>query len=439
MEKISIIIPIYNTGPYLEECLESVRKQELKDFEAVCVYDESEDESEDILLKYCKLDSRFKLIRNAQRGGLSKARNTGIDASQGKYIIFLDSDDVIKEGMFENVYQSMLENQYDLLGFDAGLIYDPSLENEEQIQNKKRLLKRSSDGYQEVKDGIDLIYQMQLRGEYCSPVWLYALDRNFVINNDLRFEEGILNEDVLYSVQCYLKAHRAGYVHKEFYGYRFRRDSLSENLENEYALYSLSKVWFRHLAMLDEYKNSEKALKVLERILDEDALLLRRWNNRLGISGKHEKSRQNDFVDHLMKGAGLGEYEKYEIDYRLYEKGFLSELNDAGFIALYGSGYWGGKCRLYLKKNNLESKLFCFLDSADNGGKIKKDEIFVYGINQISSLWDSRELTNALVIIATDEKYHDEIEERCKKQGVEKIIRLDKRLQAIVEYRLRYK
>ena len=439
MPEISVIIPVCNVEEYLVECLDSIKKQEFGDFEAICVNDASEDRSEEILKKYCNDDSRFKLITLSQRGGLSKARNAGIDSCQGRYICFLDSDDVLRDGMLETIHRNMKENRYDLFCFDAGLIYDPSMENDPSVLEKKRLFKRMAANYSEAKDGTDLIYQMLLRGEYSSPVWLYALSHDFINRNDIRFEEGIINEDTLYSVECYLRAKRVGYVHKELYGYRIRRGSLSDNKNNSYWLYSSVKVWFRHLALLEEYSLSEKASFVLKSILEEDAQLIRRLNFLLGAGNEHSSNRRQDFADYLMKGAGLGEYEKYEIDYCLYEKGFLSELNDAGLILLYGSGYWGDKCRLYLRKNNLESKLFCFLDSADHSGKIKKGEVFVYGINQISSLWNSNKLTNALVIIATDEKYHDEIEETCKMHSIEKIIRLDKRLQAIVEYRLRHR
>ena len=94
--KISVIIPVYNVDKYLDECLDSVENQTLKDLEIICVDDGSTDNSAEILKNHRDKDNRIKIITK-QNGGVSDARNVGIDASTGEYIAFLDSDDVIEE------------------------------------------------------------------------------------------------------------------------------------------------------------------------------------------------------------------------------------------------------------------------------------------------------------------------------------------------------
>ena len=92
---ISIIVPVYNVESYLEECLESIRQQTFTDFEVILVNDGSTDYSKDICEEYCRKDSRFHLI-NQKNQGQSIARNRGVAESTGEFIIFIDSDDIVK-------------------------------------------------------------------------------------------------------------------------------------------------------------------------------------------------------------------------------------------------------------------------------------------------------------------------------------------------------
>ena len=103
MSKISIIVPVYNTEKYLSKCLNSLIKQTYKDIEIIVVNDGSKDKSLEIAKKFAKQDNRIKVF-NKENGGLSSARNFGIEKASGEYIGFVDSDDYIKENMFEILY-----------------------------------------------------------------------------------------------------------------------------------------------------------------------------------------------------------------------------------------------------------------------------------------------------------------------------------------------
>ncbi|BDE81575.1 glycosyltransferase family 2 protein [Porphyromonas somerae] len=100
MPKISVIIPVYNVEKYLRRCLDSVLAQTFTDWEAVCVNDGSPDNSQSILEEYASRDSRFKIVVK-ENGGLSDARNVGMQNAQGEYINYLDSDDLIHPQTFE--------------------------------------------------------------------------------------------------------------------------------------------------------------------------------------------------------------------------------------------------------------------------------------------------------------------------------------------------
>lgn len=93
---ISVIVPVYNVEEYLEECLESIKNQTYTNIEVILVNDGSTDGSREICERFCQKDSRFKLI-NQENQGQSIARNRGVKESAGEFIMFVDSDDVIKK------------------------------------------------------------------------------------------------------------------------------------------------------------------------------------------------------------------------------------------------------------------------------------------------------------------------------------------------------
>lgn len=114
MTKVSVVVPVYNAEKYLEECLDSIMVQTLKDIEVICVNDGSTDRSGQILNEYAKKDSRIKVIHK-ENGGVVSARNTGVDIAEGKYIGFVDSDDWVEPEMYEKLYEIAEREDVDLV------------------------------------------------------------------------------------------------------------------------------------------------------------------------------------------------------------------------------------------------------------------------------------------------------------------------------------
>ena len=112
--KLSIIVTIYNREKYLEKCINSILNQTFNSFELILVNDGSTDRSADICDKYANLDSRVRVIHK-KNGGVSSARNVGIDNSNGEYIGFVDSDDYIKDDMYEIMYTKAKEFLADIV------------------------------------------------------------------------------------------------------------------------------------------------------------------------------------------------------------------------------------------------------------------------------------------------------------------------------------
>lgn len=125
MAEISVIIPFYNVEKYIEKCINSVKNQTFTDFECLLIDDESPDNSLKIAQKNIENDSRFRIIRQKNKG-LGGARNTGIENAKGNWLIFLDSDDFWQPNMLEKMLKTAKEQQADIVGCQFQMVYENS-------------------------------------------------------------------------------------------------------------------------------------------------------------------------------------------------------------------------------------------------------------------------------------------------------------------------
>lgn len=124
MPKISVIVPVYNVEKYLRQCIDSILAQTFADFELILVDDGSTDKCGAICDEYAKKDYRIKVIHQ-KNGGLSAARNAGLDIAAGNYVAFIDSDDLVRDRYLEVLYNALIESESDIstcrsLVFDDG-------------------------------------------------------------------------------------------------------------------------------------------------------------------------------------------------------------------------------------------------------------------------------------------------------------------------------
>ena len=114
MPKVSIIVPTYNVEMYLDQCMESLQRQTLKDIEIICVNDGSKDHSLEIMQRYAADDPRIVII-DKENGGYGKAMNVGLDRATGEYIGILEPDDYVPLNMYEDLYQAAKERDLDFV------------------------------------------------------------------------------------------------------------------------------------------------------------------------------------------------------------------------------------------------------------------------------------------------------------------------------------
>lgn len=227
MKKVSIIIPVYNVVEYIERCWNSVNMQTYSDIELIFVDDCGTDDSIAKLEMLISKGSRFpvQIIRHKQNRGLSAARNTGIEASSGDYVYFLDSDDDLAPSCIEELVAPLGDYAYDFVIGDYNLIGDGGY--------SPLLLPEGG------TIGNDKIIKAYAEGKWYVMAWNKLLKKSFILGNGLFFKEGIIHEDVLWTFKLACLSESMYVVPKPVYNYYVRKASImtSMSIEKDLSVY----------------------------------------------------------------------------------------------------------------------------------------------------------------------------------------------------------
>lgn len=218
--KVSVIIPVYNTEQYIRQTLISACNQTLRDIEIICINDGSTDNSEDIIRECAKDDPRIKIIKELN-SGQSVARNTGIVNARGKYLYFLDSDDLIEPNTLELCYELCEKGKYDFVTFDSD-IYNP---DNIPIGNSLKYNRNSSLLEKICYTGLESISLQLAKMDYTPSVPLLFIRLDYITNYKLSFRAGIIHEDQLFTALLYIKSKRMAYICKNLFHRRIRPNS----------------------------------------------------------------------------------------------------------------------------------------------------------------------------------------------------------------------
>lgn len=209
--KFSVIVPVYNVKEYLHRCVDSLISQTYGNIEIILVDDGSTDGSSIICDEFEEIDRRIKVIHK-ENGGLSDARNKGIEIAIGQYIVFVDSDDYIDSDALEK-FLPYIEKSYDIIIGDAyvdgGKCNLTHIDTTDTMSGEEYLLRALSAGVAPM------------------AAWLNVYNRKFLLNNDLRFKFGILHEDEQFTPRCFLKAQTVVCSGIRFYHYIIRSSSIT--------------------------------------------------------------------------------------------------------------------------------------------------------------------------------------------------------------------
>lgn len=224
MPEISVIIPIYNSSSTLRSCLDSVLSQTFSDWEALCVYDESVDESKKILEEYCAKDGRFVFVQGRNRL-LAGARNDGLRKACGNYVCFLDADDILRENAFGKIREEFERRRCDIVVFGT----DIAPENPPPSEWYRWVLYTRSRFYPRFS-------RKALFAEPCARpfVWRDAFTWNFLGRCGVLFDEGCsVGEDQVFQLCAFPHAENGiSFISDRLYEYTWKREG---SLMSEYG------------------------------------------------------------------------------------------------------------------------------------------------------------------------------------------------------------
>ena len=220
MVKVSVIIPIYNVAPYLDETFQSIIGQSLPDIEIIAVNDGSTDDSEEIIRKWQQQDSRILLFSQENRGQ-SAARNLALKHATGQYIYMMDSDDKLTDpDALQICYDYAEKNHSDFFFFDGESFSEQGVSRISRNTKRTHLVDEDKP-----YDGEYLLNLMLDTKRHNCVVWLLFIQKEFLDRIGLKFYEGIIHEDELFTTILTLNSDNIYCLKRNFVGHRIRKAS----------------------------------------------------------------------------------------------------------------------------------------------------------------------------------------------------------------------
>ena len=277
---VSVIVPVYNTGTFLAECLESIINQTVKNIEIICVNDGSTDISYEILEEFALKDNRINVIHKLN-GGVVSARNAGLGIADGEYICFVDSDDWLEPDMIGTLLKDI--GTADLIS--CGVYRQ--LSEEKTI----RRIDNFSHGLFEGRDGVSrvlkkMIYDFELCQLQPLTPWIYNKLYRKILAKEVALEitEQInYAEDSLFLYKYILKCNSIKIIHDCYYHYRYRKDSAIHSI-NQRILIDINLVYIELLNDFTNHYMKDSLLPQLERWIA--LLTCSALNNHMGFDKK---------------------------------------------------------------------------------------------------------------------------------------------------------
>ena len=315
----SVIIPVYKVEPYLRQCVDSVRTQTFEDIQIILVDDGSPDKCPEICDAYAMLDSRVQVVHKAN-GGLSDARNYGIEKAKGEYLLFLDSDDLLAPGSLQ-ILAEQLKDRPDVLATEILDTIDV-----EAYEAKTQLFSTPDPQVR-----WDVLRCLLYEKKNTWPAPQYILRRDFVIDKKLRFDVGFYHEDVSWSARVFAFAESIAFFDGVWYIRRLAREgSITNTVSYQRTLDVLELV---HMQICDsEYHNvpEEDRNAIFERLVYSALGSLRYYR----MYDSNEKKSVVAKVRTMQKDFDYAKWPKYRVMLLMMKCiGIHNTLMLFGFIA----------------------------------------------------------------------------------------------------------
>lgn len=258
--KLSIVIPLYNKEKYIDRCLTSLLTQDVSpnEYEIIIVDDGSKDSSGPIAHSYAEKHANIQFF-SQKNAGPSAARNRGLEAAKGDYIYFLDADDFLAANVLKSLLELAEQNNLEILEFDTKEIKDGELPDS--------LPQNLQDLTVPVMDGITYIAEHDFRNE----AWRYIINKAFLIDTGIKFIEGTLYEDAIFTISLFLRANRIAKADLDVHRYVVVENSIvtsknaAHNLKFIHGMTYANEIIYELIKSLNKgHVNYHKAVKKLK-------------------------------------------------------------------------------------------------------------------------------------------------------------------------------
>ena len=236
--KVSIVVPIYNTEKYLEQCIGTLTSQTLEEIEIIIVDDGSKPECANLCDELAKKDSRIKVIHK-QNSGAGLSRNFGLEAAKGEYIGFVDSDDYVTSTMYQELYSAAIKYDADLVlsgvCFVGGNTFSKEGECVEKNYFEKETLFENEDIKQLLLGVVGSRPNEADDSRYGVGVWKNIFKRSVINENNVKFlsEREVMSEDAIFMVDYIKASKKAVGIPGAFYCYRRNDESISKSYKSD--------------------------------------------------------------------------------------------------------------------------------------------------------------------------------------------------------------
>lgn len=413
MEKplVSVIVAAYNVEAYISECLDSILAQDYNNFELLCVEDVSTDNTASILESYQEKDKRIHVIHHTQNSGLSAVRNTGMNYANGKYILFVDGDDLIANNLLSETVYCAEKYELDEVSFGYKVFT-----REQEWSWQERDLRKLEDAPESILTGRQMLMMRErmlkkANGTLAAiTAWSWLYNRSFLERNDLRFLNGIVHEDLLFWFQCCLKSERVMMLGEQLYFYRKSIGSITTGrnktrAKSFFAVISLIYAdWVKNKFTVEE---DEAICAVLRSAMG--------WLRKAELCGETEDIKINPAIDFGYKLL----HGKLPYKFGHLTPEALARLKGLANVYVYGAGSAAADVFEQLYRNHIKVKGVIVSQ--------KKGNPSFFGGVPVTTLDEWGFVEGAAVILAVTGKYRGGIENKLHQYGYQQIIHVEEK------------
>lgn len=399
MPKVSVIIPVYNVEACLADCLDSVIHQTFQDMEIICIDDASTDHSMDILQEFARKDERVIILQNTRNQRQAYARNRGMDKASGEYVLFVDSDDFIKQDLLAKTLS--VADSVDMVCFDYKKVDSVWFGKDEHLFQMNEGRYSAQDYFRQSVDSNSIVYSP------CTKLY----SRLFLLRENIRFIDGLLYEDVVFDFLCMMKAREIYCITDKLYEYRIRKNSsMTKGIDGRnvaayfYIVCYLTQYYLEHHFDAGMETAIEKYIQAMYRCFVNT---YRRYSSKKdGYLLKSDIS-----VENYAKLYGLvAGYESHFGLVQLHIAQQIEAIRKAARIYVYGAGDVAREVIETLNRYDIAVDKIVV-----SGKKGSRSSILGNRVYEITECIRERE--DCLVIVATDARFYPEIERTLSELG----------------------